>query len=80
MNMNTAWKNSAYNQLLAIGDSGKGSGKDEMENNQAMLECLRDSASNVYEEFLADSVSNGHNFLGDVFLILDILVIIQTLA
>ncbi|CAL8110442.1 unnamed protein product [Orchesella dallaii] len=52
-----AWRNSANNQLLAIESSNKNSqvGRDESENNQAMLECLRDSASNVYDEFLAET-------------------------
>lgn len=55
-----AWKNSAITQLLAIESTNKGAalaGKDESENNQAMLECLRDSASNVYDEFMSDVVN-----------------------
>lgn len=46
--------------MLAIESTNKGAalaGKDESENNQAMLECLRDSASNVYDEFMSDAVN-----------------------
>lgn len=43
--------------MLAIENSNAQPTKDETENNMAMLECLRDSASNVYDEFLCDAVS-----------------------
>jgi len=56
--MFTAWKSLAEQQFSALERDEKG--PNEVENNQAMMECLKTAASNVYNEFIPDDVSNSN--------------------
>lgn len=49
-----AWKSLADQQFA---DAEKQSGKDQAENNEAMMECLKTAATNVFNEFIPENVT-----------------------
>lgn len=53
-----AWKVLADQQFAAIEKHNSMTGKKEQtENNEAMMECLKTAANNVFEEFIPENVN-----------------------
>lgn len=50
-----AWKNLPQQQLISS-ERSDAKGQEELENQEAMMDCLKAAASNVFDEFLSDSV------------------------
>ena len=55
---NEAWKVLADQQFSAVEKHNSTTGKkDQTESNEAMMECLKTAANNVFEEFIPENVS-----------------------
>ncbi|CAG7829085.1 unnamed protein product [Allacma fusca] len=55
-----AWKSSAEQQLLMIESTNSKSSKlgaEQIENNQAIFQCIKDAAVNVYDQFLGEKAT-----------------------